>query len=802
MQYLPHKDVEGNVMGWFASIMGLAGRMHAGAALRESEERSHLAQSMLAAIVESSSDAIVSMDLNGIIMSWNAGAEQILGYKEEEIVGRSVFDLVPPNIHIEEVQILERLRHGERVEPFDTIRIRKGGEQVHVSLSISPVRDSLGNIVGSSKIARDITERQRVQDALRESEGRFRHLILSLPVALYTTDTEGRITLFNEPAAQLWGRRPEIGETLRSGSWRIYRPDGTPLDYDDSPMAVSLRQNRPIRGEEIILERPDGTRTCVLPHLEPMRDAAGQPTGAVNMLVDITDRRRAEEVLQESHDELEVRVRNRTMDLLKANEELQERDLQLSTAQQIAHFGSWAWDLRTSVVTWSEQLYQIYGVPNGAFDQTLASFLEHVHPGDRDTTTTNLQTAIRTHQPFDFEERIIRPDGTIRFLHTQGKVVTDEHDGVTGLLGVCLDVTDRKQADKRFRDLLESAPDAVVIVNNEGRIIIVNAQTERLFGYRRTELLGQHLEILLPERFHHKHEGHRANYFLAPHSRSMGQGLELFGLRKDKSEFPVEISLSPIETDEGILVTSSIRDITQQKRMQEELLAFERTRFSELRRFARSAQHAQEEERLRIARELHDGICQTLSGMKLKAESLEEDAAIIDKAFASKLQNFNRQYELVIDEVRRMSTNLRPAALDDFGFGVAVSLLANDFKKTNKVSVNLTVDEPILLDPQTEIALFRITQESLTNIAKHADATHVNITLSRSEWLIMLEINDDGKGFNPAEGSIRKDPYHGFGLVGMRDRTDMLGGTFRLESACGQGTTITITIPRNEKEGR
>jgi PAS domain S-box-containing protein len=133
------------------------------------------------------------------------------------------------------------------------------------------------------------------EEALRESEARFRNLLFALPAAVYTTDPEGRITLFNDQAAQLWGRRPDIGKDLWCGSWRIFRPDGTPLPHDQCPMAACLREGRSIQGEEIVVERPDGTRACVLPYPVPMRDASGKVVGAVNMLVDTTDHKRAEE---------------------------------------------------------------------------------------------------------------------------------------------------------------------------------------------------------------------------------------------------------------------------------------------------------------------------------------------------------------------------------------------------------------------------------------------------------------------------------------------------------------------------
>jgi PAS domain S-box-containing protein len=270
----------------------------------------------LAAVVESSDDAISSKDLNGVIATFNQGAERLYGYMAEEVVGKPVTILIPPDRQQEVPEILARIRCGERVEQYETVRRRKDGTLVDVSLTVSPVKDDRGGIIGASEIARDITERKLSEAKLRDSERRLQELIGAIPAAIYTTDAQGKITYFNEAVAALAGRPPRIGSDEWCVTWKLYNPDGTPLPYDQCPMAVALNEGRAIRNAELVAERPDGTRVPFIPYPTPLRDSVGKIIGAINMLVDVSERKHAETQQRVLLNELIHRVKNNMQMLL------------------------------------------------------------------------------------------------------------------------------------------------------------------------------------------------------------------------------------------------------------------------------------------------------------------------------------------------------------------------------------------------------------------------------------------------------------------------------------------------------
>jgi PAS domain S-box-containing protein len=262
---------------------------------------------------------------------------------------------------------------------------------------------------------------------------------------------------------------------------------------------------------------------------------------------------------------------SRAWERQQGDQALRDSEQRLLLAQTAAHVGVWDCDLRTNVTRISAEYARLHGLASDHPPLTNEEWLSLVHPDDRGRLKARLEESIEETHFWDHEFRVVWPDGSVHWLLGKGEVFLDESDQPVRMAGVTLDITERRHAEEKFSRLLESAPDAMVVMNEDGELVLVNAQVEKLFGYRRDELLGQKIEILMPERFRSRHSGYRKDYFAQPKVRPMGSGQELRGLRKDGTEFSVEISLAPLKTDDELLVSGAIRDVTERKRTEEAL---------------------------------------------------------------------------------------------------------------------------------------------------------------------------------------------------------------------------------------
>ena len=332
-----------------------------------------------------------------------------------------------------------------------------------------------------------------------------------------------------------------------------------------------------------------------------------------------------------------------------------------------------------------------------------------------------------------------------------------------------------------YRAVFESSPDGILVVDHHGIIRDVNPQIEALFGWAREELLGEAVEMLVPEVFRTAHSEHRRRYVRNPHSRPMGAGMDLQGRRKDGTEFPAEISLSPWDKGETSHVICSVRDVTDRKR---------------LRDFSVGAMRASEEERQRIARELHDDTAQRLATLMLRVRLIgtEEDAEVR----TAKLEEFREELLAAVEGVKRIARGLRPPELEEVGIEAAIEAHLRGLREGAGFEVEADI-RPVhhMLSPDARLAVYRVVQEALSNVMRHAGTGKAHLTLSADGNRVRLTVEDEGRGF--AADATGKDGG-GLGLTGMHERASMIGGRVEIESIPGRGTSVRLNVPAQAVE--
>ena len=336
-------------------------------------------------------------------------------------------------------------------------------------------------------------------------------------------------------------------------------------------------------------------------------------------------------------------------------------------------------------------------------------------------------------------------------------------------------------AGARLSGLLDSAMDAVITVDETQQIVLYNRAAETIFGWPAADVLGQPLDKLIPRRFHGTHGGHMKRFgATGVTSRRMGGANLVYGLRKSGDEFPVEASISQLVTPEGRLFTVILRDATERIRAQGELAAY-----------AAQASAIREQEKTRVARELHDELAQSLTALKMDTIWLRDNLAGDPQGAAARLGGMLTMLDGAVAATRRIAADLRPLVLDDLGLASAIEWLVQNFTQRHNVPCTLDMDEDMELHEPYATAVFRIVQESLVNVAKHARAGQVHVRVVRGDDEVTLEVRDDGAGFQP--GTPRKSGS--LGLAGLRERAQLLKGTVQIDSAPGAGTTVHAAIP-------
>lgn len=408
----------------------------------------------------------------------------------------------------------------------------------------------------------------------------------------------------------------------------------------------------------------------------------------------------------------------------------------------------------------------------------------------------------------DFFPRVVREgraEVEIRFRHFKTSkpvwmiynvfFIQDAAGQPVGFATVSRDITARKQAEDILREreatirtILDTAAQAIIAINFTGTIVLANRMAATMFGYTPDQLLGRQLEILLPEKSRQLHTKHRTAFFSKPKTRPMGIGMELEGLRKDGSEFPIEVSLSSLPTGAGPLAVSFVSDITARKHAETALRDSEQ----QLRALTGSLLTAQEDERRRVARELHDDITQRLAFLSIELGKLAGEIPESLEETRARVRALQEQTLRASNEARRLSHGLHSSIIEDFGLSIALEEFCEEFARAQGVQVTF---EGLVDDSQLDTAgatcLYRVAQESLRNAVVHGHAAEIHVAVNLSAKSIELRVRDNGTGFSTGDGR----PKSGLGIVSMRERVRLLGGTLTLSSQPGAGTEIAASVP-------
>jgi two-component system CheB/CheR fusion protein len=329
-----------------------------------------------------------------------------------------------------------------------------------------------------------------------------------------------------------------------------------------------------------------------------------------------------------------------------------------------------------------------------------------------------------------------------------------------------------QQSEALSLRLLQAAPDAIVVIDDAGRIVRVNAQTETLLGYRAEELHGQLVEILVPERLREVHVRYRTAFIAAPQTRRLGTDRTLMARHKDGSDIPVEIALSPLDTPDGLRIISIIRDLTERQRLEREVL------------------EASSEERRRLGQDLHDGLGQSLTGIAYLVWTLEKNLVAKSLPEAADAVRLGQMVQQAVTQARHLARGIYPPELESQGLMEALQTLAVNASAVYGIVCQVTGELPIPLDPLYALHLYYIVQEALNNAVRHGRARQVVIRLSVEADQLRLMVQDDGAGFCPAAVST-----HGIGLRTMRYRANVIGATCEVHSTLGAGTRVACALP-------
>jgi len=758
------------------SIQDISERKQIERALQESEARYR-------SVVSTVGEGIIVQEASGKIVAWNRYAEDFFGLKAEEVLGRTSVDYPWATIHEDGTDYpgdmhpsMITLRTGRACDNRIMGIRRTDGHINWVSINTRPLFGEDGSKPSAVVISfSDITEKRRAENALTESEEKYRSLVDHSTDAILLTKPDGSILDANPAACEMFGRSRE--DILNIGRRGL-------VDITDPRLqtALSERAHRGGGTAEITMVRATGDKFPVEITSTIFLDANGEQKTSM-IIRDISERRRAEEALRERDDRF--------------------RKLSSHVPGMIYQF------LRRPDGTYcvpftTEAIEDIFGCSPEDVREDFSPIARVILPEDLDKVIGSIESSAERLTPWRCEYRVQVPGRPTRWMFGQS---TPEKlaDGSIIWYGFNTDITDRKQAEELIRAsseerewILKSMMNAFVIFKSvfdengqfkSYRFQYINDAYERITGVTMEEVHGKTVHEVWPGT-----EPSWIENYGAVAVTGIPRTFEMYHQPTDK--FYYCHVFRPWNTAERFCVI--FEDITDRRRATDELVRSHK----QMRALAGRLRDVREEERKRIARAIHDEMGQALTGIKMDLTWVQRQLAdrpeIDRKQIAARFEAMGNLADVTIREMRRIITELRPGVLDDLGLVAAVEWLVQDFwNRTGTECRFAPPEEEIDVEPEKAIVIFRIAQEALTNIIRHAGATRVSVVLRVSDGSLALDVADNGRGFSEEDSRRTR----AFGLLGMQERALAIRGTVDIESVPGEGTAVHLRVPLSSTDG-
>jgi len=697
-------------------------------------------------VFERITDAFVALDRNWCYTYMNKKAGEIFNREPKKMIGKHIWTEFPEGAG----------------QPFKNAYEKSMAEQQYVYLEeyYSPYDRWFENHIypspeGLSIYFRDITERKKAELLLQENEQQLRLIYNTTADVIFLISVEPnnryRFTSVNRaflsttglPENNVIGKYVDevIPEPSRSMVFEKYRE--------------AIRTCNTVQWEETT-DYPAGRKTGIV-NITPSFNEKGECNMLVGIVHDITERKKAEEELRRSEEKYRALID-------QASDAIMITD-------QVGNFI----DVNTSFC-------KMFGYKRAEMlDKNISAFID---PEQLKTDPVRFDL-ITTGQPVLRERRMIDKYGKIIEVEANVKMLPDGR-----ILAIARNITDRKKAQdeiKKSKELtdkmIDSLPGIFYLIDEEGKYIRWNRQLETISGYEAQEIIGMH-----PTDFFEEEEKGYIRQRIAGVFMNGSNDAEANIITKDGEKIPFYFKAVRINYEGKACLLGSGVDISDRKTAEEQL----KYSFEQIRMLTEHLQNIREEERTNIAREIHDELGQQLTVMKMDVSWLNKKLTLYDESIRQKLNGLLEFLDGMVKTVRRISSELRPSLLDDMGLVAAMEWHLKEFEK--RAGIKTKFHEPgkeLQLPDTIKTGLFRIFQESLTNIGRHAHAQHIHIALETKNKKLILTIEDDGRGFEKEKIATKET----LGILGMRERSLMMGGNYEITSLPGKGTTVVVSVP-------